>query len=53
MLSPGDIDEAVQFLLQYGVDDRVFPNVDASGFELVGAFRNGFLDGADACSPPG
>ncbi|WP_232797265.1 neutral zinc metallopeptidase [Blastococcus atacamensis] len=48
-ISPGDIDEAVQFLLQYGVDDRVLPNVDASGFELVGAFRSGFLEGGGAC----
>jgi predicted metalloprotease len=48
-ISPGDIDEAVQFLLTYGVDDRVFPNLDASGFELVGAFRTGFLEGSDAC----
>jgi predicted metalloprotease len=49
-ISPGDIDEAVQFLLNYGVDDQVFPNVDASGFELVGAFRTGFLEGGDACA---
>ncbi|WP_231839488.1 neutral zinc metallopeptidase [Blastococcus saxobsidens] len=48
-ISPGDLDEAVQFLLQYGVDDRVFPNVDISGFQLVGAFRAGFLDGGEAC----
>ena len=48
-ISPGDIDEAVQFLLTYGVDDQVFPNLDASGFELVGAFRTGFLEGGDAC----
>jgi predicted metalloprotease len=48
-ISPGDIDEAVQFLLTYGVDNRVFPNLDASGFELVGAFRTGFLEGGDAC----
>jgi predicted metalloprotease len=48
-ISPGDIDEAVQFLLEYGVDDQVFPNVDASGFELVGAFRTGFLEGGNAC----
>lgn len=52
-ISPGDIDEAVQFLLQYGVDDQVFPNVDASGFELVGAFRTGFLDGGEACGLSG
>jgi predicted metalloprotease len=49
VISPGDIDEAVQFLLTYGVDNRVFPNLDASGFELVGAFRTGFLEGGDAC----
>jgi predicted metalloprotease len=49
-ISPGDIDEAVQFLLTYGVDNQVFPNLDASGFELVGAFRTGFLEGGDACA---
>jgi predicted metalloprotease len=48
-ISPGDIDEAVQFLLTYGVDSHVFPNVGASGFQLVGAFRAGFLQGASAC----
>ncbi|MGY1604604.1 neutral zinc metallopeptidase [Geodermatophilus sp. SYSU D00815] len=48
-ISPGDIDEAIQFLLAYGVDDAVFPNVDASGFELVRSFRAGFLEGAGAC----
>ena len=49
VISPGDIDEAVQFLLTYGVDPQVFPNLDASGFELVGAFRTGFLQGGAAC----
>jgi predicted metalloprotease len=48
-LSPGDVDEGVIFLLKYGVDDHVFPNVDASGFELVGLYRSGFLQGAAAC----
>jgi predicted metalloprotease len=48
-LSPGDLDEAVQFLLTYGVDDSVFPDVAASGFELVGAFRTGFLQGGVVC----
>jgi predicted metalloprotease len=48
-ISPGDIDEAVQFLLEYGVRPEVFPNTSASGFELVGAFRTGFLQGGDAC----
>jgi predicted metalloprotease len=49
VISPGDIDEAVQFLLAYGVRPEVFPNTSASGFELVGAFRTGFLQGGDAC----
>ena len=48
-ISPGDIDEAVTFLLTYGLSDRVFPNVDASGFELLRAFRNGFLRGGGPC----
>ena len=48
-VSPGDVDEAVQFLLTYGVEDEVFPDVSASGFELVGAFRRGFLEGGAAC----
>jgi predicted metalloprotease len=49
-ISPGDIDEAVQFLLKYGVRPEVFPNTSASGFELVGAFRTGFMQGGDACN---
>jgi predicted metalloprotease len=48
-LSPGDLDEAVAFLLTYGMDEQVFPDVATSGFELVGAFRAGFLDGGAAC----
>jgi predicted metalloprotease len=49
VISPGDIDEAVQFLLEYGVRSEVFANTSATGFELVGAFRTGFLEGGDAC----
>jgi predicted metalloprotease len=48
-IAPGDVDEAVIFLLKYGIDPKVFPNVSASGFELVGAFRAGFLQGGSAC----
>jgi predicted metalloprotease len=48
-LSPGDVDEAILFLLAYGQTDSVLPNVDVSGFELVGAFRSGFLEGGTAC----
>jgi hypothetical protein len=48
-ISPGDVDESVTFLLTYGRDPAVLPAVDASGFELVDLFRNGFLQGLDAC----
>ncbi|HEY4627350.1 MAG TPA: hypothetical protein VIH01_15130, partial [Blastococcus sp.] len=48
-LSPGDVDEAMQFLLRYGADPAVFPNTALSGFEMVGAFRSGFLEGGAAC----
>ncbi|MDX6374917.1 MAG: hypothetical protein QOD98_3905, partial [Nocardioidaceae bacterium] len=48
-LSPGDIDEAVEFILTYARDDRVFPDSSTSGFELIGAFRSGFLSGTSAC----
>jgi predicted metalloprotease len=47
-LSPGDVDEAILFLLTYGQTDSVLPNTTATGFELVGAFRAGFLQGAGA-----
>ena len=49
MISPGDIHESVQFLLTYGGDEKVLPDVDASGFELVVAFRTGFLQGGVGC----
>jgi predicted metalloprotease len=49
VLSPGDVDEAVRFLLKYGVSGDVFPNVHATGFELLRAFRDGFLEGGSAC----
>jgi hypothetical protein len=48
-LSPGDVDEGVQFLLAYGVRDDVVPNTHATGFELLRAFRDGFLQGGSAC----
>lgn len=50
-LSPGDLDEAILFLLSYGQTESVLPHTGKTGFELVGAFRNGFLQGAaaDAC----
>lgn len=48
-LSPGDVDEAVRFVLTYGVSDRVFPNTRATGFELLRSFRDGFVQGGKAC----
>jgi predicted metalloprotease len=48
-ISPGDIDEAVIFLLQYGTTDAVFPNTDLSGFELLQQYRGGFLQGGGPC----
>ena len=49
LISPGDVDESVQFLLTRAGDPTVLPDVDLSGFELVDLFRNGFLEGAAAC----
>jgi predicted metalloprotease len=48
-ISPGDIDEAVLFLLAYGMQENVLPHVGESGFQLVGAFRGGFVEGIRAC----
>jgi hypothetical protein len=48
-LSPGDVDEAVVFLLSYGLGERVFPGSSATGFELLRAFRDGFVQGAGPC----
>ncbi|MGY1769746.1 neutral zinc metallopeptidase [Blastococcus sp. SYSU D00813] len=49
VISPGDVDESVQFLLTRAGDPAVLPGLDLSGFELVDLFRNGFLEGASAC----
>jgi hypothetical protein len=48
-ISPGDLDEGVQFLLRYGQDPKVLPGVDRSGFQLVDLFRQGFLRGGQPC----
>ena len=48
-LSPGDVDESVQFLLAYGNDPEVLPAAGLSGFQLVDLFRNGFVRGLPAC----
>ncbi len=49
VISPGDLDESVQFLLAYGGRPSVIPAADLTGFQLVDLFRNGFADGLDAC----
>ncbi|MGY1622248.1 neutral zinc metallopeptidase [Geodermatophilus sp. SYSU D00965] len=49
VISPGDLDESVQFLLEYGNDPQVLGDLDVSGFQLVDLFRNGFIEGARAC----
>jgi predicted metalloprotease len=48
-VSPGDLDEGVQFLLRYGQDPKVLPGADRSGFQLVDLFRQGFLHGGQPC----
>jgi predicted metalloprotease len=48
-ISPGDIDESIQFLLAYGSSPTVLPAADLTGFELVDRFRNGFETGLRAC----
>jgi predicted metalloprotease len=48
-LSPGDLDEAISFLLAYGRDPSVLPDTELSGFELVDSYRSGFFQGAVAC----
>ncbi|SOC48727.1 Predicted metalloprotease [Blastococcus aggregatus] len=48
-ISPGDVDESVQFLLTFGREPSVVPDADLSGFQLVDLFRNGYVDGIDAC----
>lgn len=48
-ISPGDFDEAVTFLLTYGKDPTIFPDVGLSGFQLVDVFRQGFLYGLTSC----
>ncbi|MPR00588.1 hypothetical protein GB931_22210 [Modestobacter sp. I12A-02628] len=48
-LSPGDLDEAISFLLDFGTQAAVFPGSELSGFELVDTYRSGFFEGAGVC----
>jgi predicted metalloprotease len=49
LISPGDIDESVRFLLTYGRSPTVLPTTRLTGFELVDRFRSGFEEGLGAC----
>jgi predicted metalloprotease len=49
LISPGDIDESVLFLLTYGNDPDVLPDVDLSGFQQLDLFRAGFTQGLRSC----
>ena len=49
LISPGDLDESVLFLLVYGVEEDVLGAADLSGFQLVDLFRTGFVEGGSAC----
>ncbi|PPK62365.1 putative metalloprotease [Actinokineospora auranticolor] len=49
-LSPGDLDEAVQVLLDYDYAARdVKGTAKGAGFDRVREFRKGFTQGGDAC----
>jgi predicted metalloprotease len=49
VISPGDADESVSFLLEYATDPEVLPDVDLTGFQLVDKFRSGVFEGLPAC----
>jgi predicted metalloprotease len=50
-LSPGDLDEAVLVLLRsdYAARDAGGASAAGSGFDRVGLFRGGAIDGAESC----
>ena len=48
-VSPGDVDESVQFLLESSSDPQVLDESGLTGFQLVDVFRGGFFDGLPAC----
>ncbi|MDQ4040092.1 MAG: hypothetical protein M3313_17520 [Actinomycetota bacterium] len=52
-ISPGDIDEAVLFLVEQATRREVLPETDLSGFQLVDFFRRGFVVGPDTCGVEG
>lgn len=52
-ISPGDIDEAVIFLVEQATRQEVLPQAELSGFQLVDFFRRGFVVGPAACGVDG
>jgi len=48
-IEPGDLDEAIQTALVIG-DETADDNRLGSGFEKIASFREGVLDGIDACT---
>jgi predicted metalloprotease len=48
-ISPGDVDESVQFLLQSSNDPEVLDESGLTGFQLVDVFRSGVVEGLSAC----
>ena len=48
-ISPGNLDEAVIFLIDYGSKREILPDVGLSGFQLVDVFRQGFINGGANC----
>ncbi|GAB4080191.1 hypothetical protein GCU67_16120 [Modestobacter muralis] len=48
-VSPGDVDESVQFLLESSSDPAVLDESGLTGFQLVDVFRSGVFEGLPAC----
>ena len=48
-ISPGDVDESVRFLLEYGTQPDVLGDAGLTGFQLVDVFRGGVFEGLPAC----
>ncbi|MFQ1001457.1 neutral zinc metallopeptidase [Modestobacter sp. SSW1-42] len=49
VISPGDVDESVSFLLESSGDPSVLGDSGLTGFQLVDVFRGGVFEGLPAC----
>ena len=49
VISPGDVDESVQFLLEYSAEPTVLAESGLTGFQLVDVFRSGVFEGLAPC----